>query len=281
MAQCAISTTPIQSVPFLAIGQNCEYRALTNHVLTMTRMHSHSPLQPQGLVLSFPSSPSSASGPLSELVSDMNSLYSGRRIDASIYEADWDEDPLRPSERLPSPPALSLPENVLPSFPPKPPPIKEQPPSLNLELQGIGSTYDSLYRCHIESCQSADFSSASLLLQHENECHGRYGPGDNCYICVYEGCERAVHEKGFLRLLDLRDHMKRVHNDHGDASRLSIVSHTAQHNPIQDSVESLPRTSDNQESKKLVDIRSSGTRRSKYHDCPDCDESFTQRSRLE
>jgi hypothetical protein len=34
---------------------------------------------------------------------------------------------------------------------------------------------------------------------------------------MYEGCERSILGSGFPRQWNLRDHMKRVHNDHGSA----------------------------------------------------------------
>ncbi|RDA92845.1 hypothetical protein CP533_2882 [Ophiocordyceps camponoti-saundersi (nom. inval.)] len=73
------------------------------------------------------------------------------------------------------------------------------------------------YRCKAESCEGARFSSTACLLRHEREAHGLHGHGDKPFLCVYEGCERAVTGNGFPRQWNLRDHMKRVHNDHGSA----------------------------------------------------------------
>lgn len=73
------------------------------------------------------------------------------------------------------------------------------------------------YRCKAESCEGARFSSTACLLRHEREAHGLHGHGDKPFLCVYEGCERAVPGNGFPRQWNLRDHMKRVHNDHGSA----------------------------------------------------------------
>jgi hypothetical protein len=42
-----------------------------------------------------------------------------------------------------------------------------------------------------------------------------HGHGDKPYLCTYEGCERGVPGNGFPRHWNLRDHMKRVHNDPG------------------------------------------------------------------
>ncbi|KAJ4268732.1 hypothetical protein NW762_002800 [Fusarium torreyae] len=73
------------------------------------------------------------------------------------------------------------------------------------------------YRCKAESCEGARFSSTACLLRHEREAHGLHGHGDKPFLCVYEGCERAVPGNGFPRQWNLRDHMKRVHNDHGSS----------------------------------------------------------------
>lgn len=72
------------------------------------------------------------------------------------------------------------------------------------------------YRCKIEACENARFSSTACLLRHEREAHAMHGHGDKPYLCAYEGCERAIHGNGFPRQWNLRDHMRRVHNDNGN-----------------------------------------------------------------
>lgn len=44
-----------------------------------------------------------------------------------------------------------------------------------------------------------------------------HGHGDKPYLCTYEGCDRAVPGNGFPRNWNLRDHMRRVHNDNGSS----------------------------------------------------------------
>lgn len=82
------------------------------------------------------------------------------------------------------------------------------------------------YRCKAESCEGARFSSTACLLRHEREAHGLHGHGDKPFLCVYEGCERAVPGNGFPRQWNLRDHMKRVHNDHGSANGSPSIAPT-------------------------------------------------------
>jgi len=42
-----------------------------------------------------------------------------------------------------------------------------------------------------------------------------HGHGDKPFLCTYENCERGAQGNGFPRHWNLRDHMKRVHNDPG------------------------------------------------------------------
>ncbi|ODA80084.1 hypothetical protein RJ55_03042 [Drechmeria coniospora] len=74
------------------------------------------------------------------------------------------------------------------------------------------------YRCKAITCEGARFSSTACLLRHEREAHGLHGHGEKPFLCIYDGCERAMHGNGFPRQWNLRDHMKRVHNDHGISS---------------------------------------------------------------
>ncbi|KAK2050700.1 C2H2 transcription factor [Colletotrichum somersetense] len=71
------------------------------------------------------------------------------------------------------------------------------------------------YRCKIDSCENARFSSTACLLRHEREAHAMHGHGDKPFLCSYEGCDRAMHGNGFPRQWNLKDHMRRVHNDNG------------------------------------------------------------------
>ncbi|KAL2111785.1 hypothetical protein VUR80DRAFT_9347 [Thermomyces stellatus] len=72
------------------------------------------------------------------------------------------------------------------------------------------------YRCKVESCADARFSSTACLLRHEREAHRMHG--HQAYNCTYKGCERSQEGKGFPRAWNLKDHMRRVHNDHGNGA---------------------------------------------------------------
>lgn len=71
------------------------------------------------------------------------------------------------------------------------------------------------YRCKVNTCKDLCFASTACLLRHEREAHAMHGHGDKPFLCSYEGCERGVPGNGFPRHWNLRDHMKRVHNDTG------------------------------------------------------------------
>jgi hypothetical protein len=54
-----------------------------------------------------------------------------------------------------------------------------------------------------------------------------HGHGDKPYLCTYEGCDRAVPGCGFPRNWNLRDHMRRVHNDNGSSLNMPTGSHSS------------------------------------------------------
>src|SRR5271154_4024058 len=68
------------------------------------------------------------------------------------------------------------------------------------------------YRCKVNTCENARFSSTACLLRHEREAHSMHGHGEKPFLCTFEGCERGVPGNGFPRHWNLCDHMKRVHN---------------------------------------------------------------------
>ncbi|KAL2016731.1 hypothetical protein VTK56DRAFT_3120 [Thermocarpiscus australiensis] len=102
----------------------------------------------------------------------------------------------------------------------------EGQPSCNHKPEKLKCNYDKFvdshlkpYRCKVEGCQNARFSSTACLLRHEREAHAMHGHGEKPYLCTYEGCERSVPGHGFPRQWNLRDHMRRVHNDNGTTAQ--------------------------------------------------------------
>ncbi|KAL2260913.1 hypothetical protein VTK26DRAFT_4950 [Humicola hyalothermophila] len=101
-------------------------------------------------------------------------------------------------------------------------------PSCNHKPEKLKCNYDKFvdshlkpYRCKVDGCQNARFSSTACLLRHEREAHAMHGHGEKPYLCTYEGCERSVAGHGFPRQWNLRDHMRRVHNDNGTTAQAS------------------------------------------------------------
>jgi hypothetical protein len=82
------------------------------------------------------------------------------------------------------------------------------------------------YRCKVNACENSRFSSTACLLRHEREAHAMHGHGDKPYLCTYNDCERGVTGNGFPRHWNLRDHMKRVHNDPGTSTKSNASGST-------------------------------------------------------
>ncbi|KAK3357619.1 hypothetical protein B0T25DRAFT_589856 [Lasiosphaeria hispida] len=102
----------------------------------------------------------------------------------------------------------------------------EGEPTCNHKAEKLKCNYDKFvdshlkpYRCKVEGCQNARFSSTACLLRHEREAHAMHGHGEKPYLCTYEGCERSQPGHGFPRQWNLRDHMRRVHNDNGTTAQ--------------------------------------------------------------
>jgi len=55
-----------------------------------------------------------------------------------------------------------------------------------------------------------------------------HGHGDKPFLCTYDGCDRALSGNGFPRQWNLKDHMRRVHNDNGvPAQAMATMTATA------------------------------------------------------
>jgi hypothetical protein len=87
------------------------------------------------------------------------------------------------------------------------------------------------YRCKVNACENSRFSSTACLLRHEREAHAMHGHGDKPYLCTYNDCERGVTGNGFPRHWNLRDHMKRVHNDPGTSTKSNVNGSAPPPNP--------------------------------------------------
>ena len=117
------------------------------------------------------------------------------------------------------------------------------------------------YRCKVEGCQNARFSSTACLLRHEREAHAMHGHGEKPYLCTYEGCERSISGHGFPRQWNLRDHMRRVPTDNGAVAQPSSPPASAAPVPGP-SARGRKRTNDTQE-KQPAQEKSSSRKSSK------------------
>ncbi|TVY33658.1 hypothetical protein LSUB1_G008838 [Lachnellula subtilissima] len=98
---------------------------------------------------------------------------------------------------------------------------QHKPEKLKCNYDKFVDSHLKPYRCKVVACETLHFSSTACLLRHEREAHAMHGHGDKPYLCTHEGCERGVPGNGFPRHWNLRDHMKRVHNDAGQAKSSS------------------------------------------------------------
>ncbi|KAG0645373.1 zinc finger protein [Hyphodiscus hymeniophilus] len=96
---------------------------------------------------------------------------------------------------------------------------QHKPEKLKCNYDKFVDSHLKPYRCKVHACENSRFSSTACLLRHEREAHAMHGHGDKPYLCTYEGCERRVAGNGFPRHWNLRDHMKRVHNDPGTSPK--------------------------------------------------------------
>lgn len=94
------------------------------------------------------------------------------------------------------------------------------------------------FRCKMQECSKQAFSSTACLLRHEREAHGMHGHGHCPHLCTVQGCERSEKGKGFPRLYNCKDHMRRAHgiesSDHGpllSAATLPAKTHGSKQGP--------------------------------------------------
>ncbi|KAL3428236.1 C2H2 transcription factor [Phlyctema vagabunda] len=96
---------------------------------------------------------------------------------------------------------------------------QHKPEKLKCNYDKFVDSHLKPYRCKVLACENLSFSSTACLLRHEREAHAMHGHGDKPYLCKYDGCDRGVPGNGFPRSWNLKDHMKRVHNDPGLSPR--------------------------------------------------------------
>lgn len=77
--------------------------------------------------------------------------------------------------------------------------------------------HDRPYKCAAEGCEKLPgFTYSGGLLRHEREVHGKHGGPKNSFNCPHLNCKRHTG-KGFSRLENLNEHLRRVHTQNGGA----------------------------------------------------------------
>src|SRR4051812_18086366 len=75
--------------------------------------------------------------------------------------------------------------------------------------------HDRPYKCAAEGCEKLPgFTYSGGLLRHEREVHGKHGGPKNSFNCPHVNCKRHTN-KGFSRLENLNEHLRRVHTQNG------------------------------------------------------------------
>ncbi|ORY68730.1 uncharacterized protein BCR38DRAFT_336218 [Pseudomassariella vexata] len=76
--------------------------------------------------------------------------------------------------------------------------------------------HDRPYRCLVEGCEKLPgFTYSGGLLRHEREVHHKHGGPKNPLNCPHPNCKRHTG-KGFSRLENLNEHLRRVHTNNLD-----------------------------------------------------------------
>ncbi|RYP64915.1 hypothetical protein DL771_008547 [Monosporascus sp. 5C6A] len=74
------------------------------------------------------------------------------------------------------------------------------------------------WRCEVEGCEKLPgFTYSGGLLRHQREVHGQHGGPKNPLNCPHINCKRHTG-KGFSRLENLNEHLRRVHTSGGGQS---------------------------------------------------------------
>lgn len=77
--------------------------------------------------------------------------------------------------------------------------------------------HDRPYKCAAEGCEKLPgFTYSGGLLRHEREVHGKHGGPKNSFNCPHPNCKRHTG-KGFSRLENLNEHLRRVHTHNGNS----------------------------------------------------------------
>lgn len=75
------------------------------------------------------------------------------------------------------------------------------------------------YVCTVKGCEKVQgFTYSGGLLRHEREVHGKHGGPKKALNCPHASCKRNKG-KGFSRLENLQEHLRRVHRDASEGAQ--------------------------------------------------------------
>ncbi|KAK6839870.1 fungal specific transcription factor [Apiospora arundinis] len=85
--------------------------------------------------------------------------------------------------------------------------------------------HDRPYKCAVDGCEKLPgFTYSGGLLRHEREVHGKHGGPKNPLNCPHPNCKR-YSGKGFSRLENLNEHLRRVHTNGASSGDMAADDH--------------------------------------------------------
>lgn len=91
--------------------------------------------------------------------------------------------------------------------------------------------HDRPYKCTEDGCQKLPgFTYSGGLLRHQREVHNHHGGPKNSFHCPHATCKRH-NGKGFSRLENLNEHLRRVHTQNGGGQAEGVDSDGAVSEP--------------------------------------------------
>lgn len=87
------------------------------------------------------------------------------------------------------------------------------------------------YVCTVRGCEKVQgFTYSGGLLRHEREVHGKHGGPKKAFNCPHENCKRSSG-KGFSRMENLQEHLRRVHTGATAAAAATTTTTTPGSDP--------------------------------------------------
>ncbi|KAK4211654.1 cell wall transcription factor ACE2 [Rhypophila decipiens] len=115
--------------------------------------------------------------------------------------------------------------------------------------------HDRPYKCAAEGCEKLPgFTYSGGLLRHEREVHGKHGGPKNSFNCPHPNCKRHTG-KGFSRLENLNEHLRRVHTQNGVPTNGTVAEVETDDAASDTAVAGQKRKRDSDESSGIAELR--------------------------